>query len=159
MDGGTRADELEEARNDVDLNLAVGNSAECVERRLVGELGKGEHDAVDVELAHDLRQLVDRSEHVLVSVCQHACARAVPVCRSSVDEADHVDPVLGMLEELARDQLTDPAGADDHRVVDVRQTTVTERARHDAAERERHKRDGPEDAELAWVGMRPAADD
>ena len=40
-----------------------------------------------------------------------------PSLRVAVDEADDVDAVLRMLDELAGDQLADLAGADDQRVL------------------------------------------
>ena len=44
-----------------------------------------------------------------------------------VDEADEVDAVLGMLEELPTDQLAYFPGADDHCVLDVCRTPARKR--------------------------------
>ena len=41
------------------------------------------------------------------------------VARVRVDEADEVDAVLGVLQELPRRELPDVAGADDDRVLEV----------------------------------------
>ncbi len=50
-----------------------------------------------------------------------------------IDEADEVDPVLRMLEELAADQLADVPGADDDRVLEVREPAVAQNERADGA--------------------------
>ncbi len=69
----------------------------------------------------ELRQLLGRAEHGQVAEALLALARVL------VDEADHVDPVLGVLQQLARDLLPDVAGADDERVLDVGVRTAAER--------------------------------
>ena len=65
-----------------------------------------------------------------------------------------VEAVLGMLEELLRDQLADVAGADDERVLLVRVGAPGERAPRDAADGDEQDRRGPEGEELAEVGAR-----
>ena len=42
-----------------------------------------------------------------------------PFLRIAVDQPDEVDPVLGMLEQLAGNELADVPGTDDHRVLQV----------------------------------------
>ena len=58
-----------------------------------------------------------------------------------VDESDDVEAVLGVLERLARDQLSHVAGTDDDRVLQVRDGAPTGRPRERA--RERDERDFP----------------
>ena len=76
-------------------------------------LGEGDDDAVDIESGDDLRQLRRPAEDVEVR------KPVDPLPRVLVHEADDVDPVLGMLQELPGDALSDVAGADDERVQDV----------------------------------------
>ena len=63
-----------------------------------------------------------------VSGERSAPVRRAPCQRVVVDESEDVDAVLGVLGELAVDELADPAGADDHRVLDVRQPAPGERS-------------------------------
>ena len=72
--------------------------------------------------------------------------------RHGVDEADEVDPVLGVLEELARDELADVAGADDDRVLEVGELMPAGGTRRDACERDGDDREQPERDHAADVG-------
>ena len=77
------------------------------------------------------RELVDAAE-------QREIADVVaPLLRLRVDEADEPDPVLGMLLELAGDQLADVAGADDDRVLHVDRAAARNRPAAARAERRR----------------------
>ena len=89
-------------------------------RRLPRE---SDDDTVDVECAHDLGQRVARPEKRNVLELGPASRRVV------IDEADDVDAVLRVLEQLPGDHLADLAGADDHRVLQVEDTLPAEAAR------------------------------
>ena len=68
-------------------------------------------------------QLLGRSEHGQIS---QAC---VPLTRVGVEEADDVDAVLGMLEQLPSDELAHFAGADDQGVLAVAAEPLAQRSR------------------------------
>ena len=76
---------------------------------------------------------LDRAEDRQVAEALAALARMV------VDEADHVDAVLGVLQQLARDPLADVAGADDRpcsgRTQSVRRQIARAAVRRDDDER------------------------
>ena len=77
--------------------------------------------------------------------------------RVVVDEADRVDPVLGVLEQLPADELPDRAGADDDAVLDERDAAPRdqpgERARdQDGDDRRRPERDQLRDLEIGGPG-------
>ena len=72
-----------------------------------------------------------------------------PLLRRVVDEAEQIDPVLGMLEQLPRDQLTDVAGSDDDRVLEIAHMTSAVRARGRAPGRDQCDGCRPEDRDLA----------
>ena len=57
----------------------------------------------------ELRKVAEAAEHRQIGDVRAPLARVV------VDESDEIDPVLRVLLDLARDQLADVAGADDHR--------------------------------------------
>ena len=70
------------------------------------------------------------------------------VLRTRVDEADEVDPVLRMLEELPGDELPDLARAEDDRVLQVRDPVPAEGASRRAADGDQADREAPEDDQL-----------
>ena len=74
--------------------------------------------------------------------------------RLGVDEADEVDPVLGVLQELPPDQLSDLPRADNHSVLLVRDAGAAEGSRSRAAERDQGDGERPEECELSDVGVR-----
>ena len=57
-----RAEHLEHARDDVDLNVAVLHRPNHFERLIVRVGGEGDRDAVHTALAHEPRQIVSRSD-------------------------------------------------------------------------------------------------
>ena len=59
-----------------------------------------------------------------------------PLARAVVDEADEVEPVLRMLDQLSCDELADLARADDHGVLEVEQAAAADPARDRTAERQ-----------------------
>ncbi len=105
-----------------------------------------DHDALDVEHPHDPGKAVRRAE--MRDELELVLARA----RIRVDEPDEVDPVLGMVEVLAREQLADFPFADDDRVLEIRELPATPRARHSARGRDEHDRECPEHRELRQGG-------
>ena len=83
------------------------------------------------------------------------CSRSgATLLRLGVDEADEVDPVLGMLQELPPDQLSDLPRADNHSVLLVRDAGAAEGSRSRAAERDQGDGERPEECELSDVGVR-----
>src|SRR4051794_15741215 len=112
MDAHVRAHQVEQAWYDIELDVEVVELAcrgEEVGRALVAG---GDDDALDPKRLDDLAQPVGRPEdgEVLGQV-------VAPHLGAAVDEADDVEAVLRMLEELAGDQLADVAGAEDERVL------------------------------------------
>ena len=71
-----------------------------------------------------------------------------------IDEADEVDAVLGMLEELATDQLTDLAGSDDDRILDVRRLATRECPGSRSRRGDGDESEEPERRQLCLVGSR-----
>ena len=101
-------DHVEEPRHDLDLDarpLRARAAAAASPRG--GSVENAKIDAVDVELGDEVRQFLGSSEH------RSDRRDVVVLARVRVDEADDVDAVLRMLEQLARDELADLAGADD----------------------------------------------
>ena len=90
-----RADDLEQPRHQVELDVELAQRVDQLQRLLVRLVREGDHDALDVERPDDLRQRLGRAEqrHVLELRAAHL---GLPV-----DEADQVDAVLGMLQQLA----------------------------------------------------------
>ena len=78
--------------------------------------------------------------------------------RLSIDEADEVDAVLRMLKKLLRDQLTDIAGPDDHRVLQIRDVTTRARPGDRAPTGDERHCSRPEDQELRGSWMRQPRD-
>ena len=78
--------------------------------------------------------------------------------RVRVDEADEVDAVLRVLEELPRRELADVAGADDDRVLQVERTAPRDRAREPAGRRHEDDGEQPEDDEPRHVRAREAGE-
>ncbi len=77
-----------------------------------------------------------------------------PRPRVRVDEADEVDAVLRVLQELARRELADVAGADDDRVLEVERAAPRDRAREPASRRHEDDREQPEEDEPRHVRAR-----
>ena len=105
MDADVRPDDLEEARDEVDLDVEVLEVADQVEHLLVRVVREGDDHALDIEDLHHLRELPETAEQGDVREARVAVLGLV------VDEADEVEPVLGMLAQLLGDELADVAGA------------------------------------------------
>jgi len=118
-----RSDELEQPRHDVDLHVERPERADQLERLALRRTGEGDHDAFDVEQVHELGEPVGPAEHGDVRQV------AAQLLRLVVDEADEVEPVLRMLQELAAYELPDVTCADDDRVLEVRDAAAARRPR------------------------------
>ena len=73
-----------------------------------------------------------------------------------VDEADEIEAVLRVLEQLARDELADVAGADDDGVLEVEDAPPADRPGGAAADRDEDERRDAEERELAQLRIREA---
>jgi len=114
MDLGARADEVEEARNDVDLNLEIPDRPDELEQPPERILRERDDHPLDVELADDAVELRSRPEDR-----QLVAEIRVTLLRTVVDEAEELDAVLGMLLDPPRDELPDLARADNYRVLRI----------------------------------------
>ena len=123
VDAHVRAEHVEEPRHDVDLHVELVEAPDQLQRLVVRRLRERDDHALDVERVDELRQLVAGAEHRQLAEVVLAFARVV------VDEAEHVDPVLRMLQQLASHHLPDVARADDERVLEVRVGAPHDRAR------------------------------
>src|SRR3954451_23603468 len=114
MHAGARPDGVEQARHYVDLHLQVAQRTHDADERIVSLVREGEEDAIDIPCAHDLGDLSRRPEdRQLLDV-------VADLLRLRIDEAEHAEAELGVLEELPRDELPDLAGPDDDRLLRVR---------------------------------------
>ena len=82
MDLNARADEVKQARDDIDLNVEVVEGSDQVEGALVGVVREGNDHALDVEAAHDRFQLVRRADERQLLESRKLSLRLI------VDEAD-----------------------------------------------------------------------
>src|SRR6266704_2509845 len=121
MDVEARPDDLEEARHDVDLNVERLERAEEIQEIVLGVARERDDHTLDIEAAHDLRQLLGKAEHRQVMQITSA------LLGRSVHESEQIDPVLRMLEELSPDQLADVARADDDRSLEIGRLPPRER--------------------------------
>ena len=128
MDADLRADDVEQPGHDVDLDVECPERADERERRLVRSSENATTTRSTSNIAHDVGEPVGRPEKRHVRELRAHLARVV------VDETDDVDPVLGVLEELSRDELPDVTRAHDDRVLDV------ERLAGEASARRRGRR-------------------
>src|SRR3954447_23798382 len=69
---------------------------------------------------------------------------AASLLRPTVDEADEIDAVLGMLQQLPCDQLADVSRADNQRVLHVQHASPAEEARNASTENDKRDRQRPE---------------
>ena len=152
VDAGLRTDDLEQARHDVDLHVELPQLADRSELFLVVGVGERDDHALDVEHRDDLGQAVGRPDER--EVLELGPARP----RVRVDEADEVDAVLRVLEELPRRELADVAGADDDRVLEVERTAPGDRAREPAGRRHEDDGEQPEEDEPRHVRARAAGE-
>ena len=143
VDSDARPDQLESTRHDVDLYVLRSQAPHDREDALVVVLRKCDDDALDVELTDELRETLEWSEHRQVLEARTAIAWRV------VHEADQVDSVLRVMEELPGNELADVAGADDDRVLEVHQPLSDARPHGGAADDQQRDRNQPEDDHAA----------
>ena len=109
-----RADDLEQPRHDVDLDVELAQRPKQLERLLVDSVREGDDHPLDVEQRDELRELVGPPSSA-------TCSTSASRLRLLVDEADQVDAVLRVLQDLAREHWpTSPAPTMTH-VLDVRE--------------------------------------
>ena len=111
-----RAEHLEHARDDVDLNVAVLHRPDHLQRLIVRVGREGDRDAVHTALAHEAGQIVGGSDQGSAAVPGSSDAIV------AIDEPDDPQAVLGMLLDLVGEQMGDAARADDDDVLDVRRS-------------------------------------
>ena len=134
-----RADRLEQAGHQVDLNVEVAERAHEVDEKIVAVVGECDDDPLGVVAADERDDLVGRpQQRDLREIGSHRL-------RLRVDEPDELDAELGVLHDLAPDELTDIAGAHDDRVLDVARVTPDRGAGYRAAAEHEPERDPPKD--------------
>ena len=139
-------DHLEEAWDEVDLDVEILERPDEVEHLLVRVVREGDDDALDVQDLDHLRQLPEPAEERDVVEALGAVLGLV------VDEADEVEPVFGVLAQLLRDQLPDVAGADDDRVLHVGEMAPGHAARDRPADRDGGDRESQKPSRRAKPG-------
>ena len=122
VDADAGAEDVEEPGDDVDLDVEVLNLADESERLVVAIVREGDDHALDVEQLHELPQLLRAAQH------RQMIEIVAPLLGLGVDEADEIDAVLVVVEDLARGQLAHVAGADDDRVLQVGRAPVARAA-------------------------------
>ena len=111
------------------MDVRPPDRAQQGERLVVGRVGVGDDDPVDLALVDEAGEVGDPAEAVLAR-------------RPVVDEADEVEAVLGVRVDLAPDELADRPRADDHRAPrahDGGQQPASARSRAARARRRRAK--------------------
>ena len=135
---------------DLDLHTAVCELSHHGEQ-ILGTLGEeGEDDAIDVQLRDQRRQVLGSPEQGEITESR------VPLARARIDEAHDVGSVLGVVEQLAGDELAHLAGADDHGVLAVAAVPLAERAGDGAKQRDEADRARPEEQQARNVRVRQA---
>ena len=115
VDRRLRAEHLEQARHDVDLDVELVELADRSRASLVRLLARRRRSRARRRERRRAPAAPPAARGPLRSPSPSAALAGV-----LVDEADDVDAVLRMLEQLRGDALADVAGADDQRVLDVR---------------------------------------
>ena len=147
MEWSARADGFEEAGNYVDLDVFLPECAHESEHLLVVVPRERDDHPVDVRAPDDLADLVRLPEQFgRLQIAAH-------LLRRRVDEPQQVDPVLGVVEQLAPDQLPDVTRADDHRVLDVGRIAARQPARDRTQSGDADERQEPERRQLRLVRM------
>ena len=152
MEADPRAENLEESRHDVNLNFFVSQKTDDLQHALVRFLREGDDHTLDVEHRDDLRELLERPEDRELTEIGPCLLRIV------IDEAHEVDPVLGMLSQLAGDQLSDVASTDDDGVLQVGEVAPAHGACRCSSGGDDHHRQGPKDGQLDRLRVRYAGE-
>ena len=142
VDPDLRADGLEEPRHQVDLHVVLSNRADELEHLLVAVPRESHDHTIDLVAPDDLADLVRRSEDA------HIPQIAARLPWAGIDEADQVDPVFRMLEQLATDELANLTRADDERVLDVGRLPACESPCNRAPSDYSEECEGPEGRKL-----------
>jgi hypothetical protein len=144
--------DLEEPGHDVDLHAHEVERPDDPEQLLVGPARERDDHALDVEQADEVGQVPGHPEH------RHVLQPRLPFARGVVDEADEVQAVLRMLEQLPRKGLADVARADDHGVLQVLDPRPAVGTAGCAGARDAGDREDPEEEELGQRGIREPGD-
>ena len=107
MHARPRPDQAEEPWHDVDGHVSIAQRADDVHRLGIGLVRERDDDTVDAVLCNEMLEVLQPAEHGDVS------GLGALLERRRVDEADQVEAVLGMLADLAGDELADRSGAED----------------------------------------------
>ena len=121
MDLRTGADQVEQARHDVHLDIAILERSRQVDELIERLIRVGDDHAFDAEHVEKTEKLIRSAEDRDVT---EICSRRL---RLIVDEPDQVEPVLWMELNLAGDELTDVPCTDDHGVLKVVQPSPIRR--------------------------------
>jgi len=114
VDVDVHAHRLEEARHDVDLNVVLADCPYELEHLLVPVSGERNYHAVDAVSTDDLADVFrGPKDRQITEITPSLLGRVV-------DEADQIDPIFRMLQELPANELTDVSGPHDQRVLHVR---------------------------------------
>ena len=108
------------------------------EQLVVACVGEGDDHALDVEQRDDVREPLGRPDHGEVVELRPSVARV------RVHEADEIDAVLGVLQELPGRELPDVAGAEDDRVLEIRRAPSRCRTSEGTRGRDEDGREQPE---------------
>ncbi len=159
VDQRARADDLEEARHDVDAHAVVGAGAHDAAGSRCGARARTRRSRGRRAVRPRSRSRsasVPRTRVAVRSVALPCRRRCVPRL-AVVEEADEVDAVLGMLGDLVGQRVTDLAGADDEHALLERRSAPTRRRRvtHRASGHQ-DDGDGPEGDERVATGARGA---
>ena len=146
---GCATEDLEVARDDVDLDVEVADRADVREHALVRVVRESDDHALDPVLANELAEAVGTAEEEGKSLRELVVQLGGPV----VHEADQADPVLAVVDQLESKLLTDVARADDHRVLCVAGQMPAEGSSDGAERRDQEQGQQPEDREPSQDGL------
>ena len=138
VDERPRADDLEEARDDVDAHAAVGAGAHHAQEVVVAGARERDDHAVDALLRHDRVEVAQGADHR-----QRRAHVAVVPRLAVVEEADEVDAVLGVAGDLGGHGVADLAGPDDQHPLLERGPRPDRDPADPAGQRDHQDRDEP----------------
>ena len=138
---GAGPHEIEQPWNDVDDDVVVAHRSDDGHRLGIGLVRERDDDPVNAMLRDELLEPVQPAENKDV-----VCLRPAGP-RLGVDETEQVEAILGMLSDLAGDELPDVACTEHDRSHGVRARTAAQRASHRAGCRDERDREQPEDDE------------
>ena len=133
-----RADDLEEARDDVHAHAAVGAGAHDAQEVVVAGAREGDDHAVDALRRHDRVEVAQGADHR-----QRGTLVAVVPRLAVVEEPDEVDAVLGVAGDLGGHGVADLAGPDDQHPLLERGPRPDRDPADPAGQRDHQDRDEP----------------